>query len=146
MGNILFEKGIYLRAADTFASASKSSPEISDTNRFVAKWEDAIGLAGKSNKKAQDVRNKGIKAAPTLAPSDLIDMTLGRATSVWTVPPKDPLTAPSFSFDRCEQLASERGMQHGQSGHLEFVQQCRKNPPSDVRYRSATQPHERGRT
>ena len=37
-----------------------------------------------------------------------------------------PTTA---SFEKCEQLAIERGVPHGQTGHSEFVQQCMGQRP-----------------
>ncbi len=37
-----------------------------------------------------------------------------------------PTTA---SFEKCEQLAIERGVPHGQTGHTEFVQQCMGQRP-----------------
>ncbi len=37
-----------------------------------------------------------------------------------------PATA---SFEKCEQLAIERGVPHGQTGHTEFVQQCMGQRP-----------------
>jgi len=37
-----------------------------------------------------------------------------------------PATA---SFEKCEQLAIERGVPHGQTGHSEFVQQCMGQRP-----------------
>jgi len=38
--------------------------------------------------------------------------------------------APSVeSFEKCEQLAIERGVPHGQTGHTEFVQQCMGERP-----------------
>jgi uncharacterized membrane protein len=37
-----------------------------------------------------------------------------------------PTTA---SFEKCEQLAIERGVPHGQTGHSEFVQQCMGERP-----------------
>jgi hypothetical protein len=33
------------------------------------------------------------------------------------------------SFEKCEQLAIERGVPHGQTGHSEFVQQCMGQRP-----------------
>jgi hypothetical protein len=33
------------------------------------------------------------------------------------------------SFEKCEQLAIERGVPHGQTGHTEFVQQCMGKRP-----------------
>lgn len=33
------------------------------------------------------------------------------------------------TFERCEQLAIERGVPHGQTGHTEFVQQCMGQRP-----------------
>jgi hypothetical protein len=33
------------------------------------------------------------------------------------------------SFEKCEQLAIERGVPHGQTGHTEFVQQCMGQRP-----------------
>ena len=33
------------------------------------------------------------------------------------------------SFKKCEQLAIERGVPHGQTGHTEFVQQCMGERP-----------------
>jgi len=38
--------------------------------------------------------------------------------------------APSVgTFEQCEQLAIERGVPHGQTGHSEFVQQCMGQRP-----------------
>jgi hypothetical protein len=38
--------------------------------------------------------------------------------------------APSVgTFEKCEQLAIERGVPHGQTGHTEFVQQCMGQRP-----------------
>ena len=33
------------------------------------------------------------------------------------------------SFEKCEQLAIQRGVPHGQTGHTEFVQQCMGQRP-----------------
>ena len=33
------------------------------------------------------------------------------------------------SFEKCEQLAIERGVPHGQTGHSEFVQECMGQRP-----------------
>jgi hypothetical protein len=33
------------------------------------------------------------------------------------------------SFEKCEQLAIERGVPHGQTGHTEFVQECMGQRP-----------------
>ena len=33
------------------------------------------------------------------------------------------------SFEKCEQLAIERGVPHGQTGHSEFVEQCMGKRP-----------------
>jgi hypothetical protein len=33
------------------------------------------------------------------------------------------------TFEQCEQLAIERGVPHGQTGHSEFVQQCMGQRP-----------------
>jgi hypothetical protein len=33
------------------------------------------------------------------------------------------------TFEHCEQLAIERGVPHGQTGHSEFVEQCMGKPP-----------------
>ncbi len=39
--------------------------------------------------------------------------------------------APSVaSFEKCEQLAIDRGVPHGQTGHSEFVEQCMGKRPS----------------
>ena len=32
------------------------------------------------------------------------------------------------SFEKCEQLAIERGVPHGQTGHTDFVRQCMGQP------------------
>jgi uncharacterized membrane protein len=37
--------------------------------------------------------------------------------------------ATTASFEKCEQLAIERGVPHGQTGHTEFVQQCMGERP-----------------
>jgi len=38
--------------------------------------------------------------------------------------------APSVaSFEKCEELAIERGVPHGQTGHSEFVEQCMGKRP-----------------
>ena len=38
--------------------------------------------------------------------------------------------APSVaSFEKCEELATERGVPHGQTGHSEFVEQCMGKRP-----------------
>jgi hypothetical protein len=34
-----------------------------------------------------------------------------------------------ISFENCEQLAIQRGVPHGQTGHSEFVQQCMGQRP-----------------
>ena len=33
------------------------------------------------------------------------------------------------SFEKCEQLAIDRGVPHGQTGHSEFVEQCMGKRP-----------------
>jgi hypothetical protein len=33
------------------------------------------------------------------------------------------------SFERCEQLAIERGVPHGQNGHADFVRECMGKRP-----------------
>jgi hypothetical protein len=49
------------------------------------------------------------------------------AVPAWAAKRKPaPTTA---SFEKCEQLAIERGLPHGQTGHTEFVQQCMGQRP-----------------
>jgi len=42
---------------------------------------------------------------------------------------KRKAAATTASFEKCEQLAIERGVPHGQTGHTEFVQQCMGERP-----------------
>jgi hypothetical protein len=37
--------------------------------------------------------------------------------------------ATTASFEKCEQLAIEKGVPHGQTGHTEFVEQCMGKRP-----------------
>ena len=47
------------------------------------------------------------------------------AASVAGAPPRGSVG----SFEKCEQLAIQRGVPHGQTGHTEFVQQCMGQRP-----------------
>jgi uncharacterized membrane protein len=42
---------------------------------------------------------------------------------------KHKAASTTASFEKCEQLAIERGVPHGQTGHTEFVQQCMGERP-----------------
>jgi hypothetical protein len=42
---------------------------------------------------------------------------------------KKAVTPTVESFEQCEQLAIERGVPHGQTGHSEFVEQCMGKRP-----------------
>jgi hypothetical protein len=54
-------------------------------------------------------------------------LAIGFGVSVSAAKRKAP---PSVgTFEQCEQLAIERGVPHGQTGHSEFVQQCMDQRP-----------------
>jgi hypothetical protein len=55
-------------------------------------------------------------------------LAVGLSVSASAAKRKTP--APTVgSFEKCEQLAMERGVPHGQTGHTEFVQQCMGQRP-----------------
>jgi uncharacterized protein YbjT (DUF2867 family) len=55
-------------------------------------------------------------------------LAVGLSVSALAAKRKAP--APTVnSFEKCEQLAIERGVPHGQTGHSEFVQQCMGQRP-----------------
>jgi hypothetical protein len=67
----------------------------------------------------------------TPAPGHTRDLGFG----VWGTCPQPasvagaPLRGSLGAFEKCEQLAIERGVPHGQTGHTEFVQQCMGQRP-----------------
>jgi len=73
--------------------------------------------------------------APQLTEDMMRIMTLAVATALavsLAVPAsaaKRKAAPPVASFEKCEQLAIERGVPHGQTGHSEFVQQCMGQRP-----------------
>jgi len=62
-------------------------------------------------------------------------MTLGVAAilavglSASALAAKKKSAATVDSFEKCEQLAIDRVVPHGQTGHTSFVQQCMGQPP-----------------
>jgi len=64
----------------------------------------------------------------TLAVAAVLAVSLAVPASAAKAKRKAP--APTVgSFEKCEQLAIERGVPHGQTGHSEFVQQCMGQRP-----------------
>jgi hypothetical protein len=64
----------------------------------------------------------------TLAVAAVLAVSLAVPASAAKAKRKAP--APSVgSFEKCEQLAIDRGVPHGQTGHTEFVQQCMGQRP-----------------
>jgi hypothetical protein len=60
----------------------------------------------------------------------VIAAVLAIGLSVSASAAKRKASAPAVgSFEKCEQLAIERGVPHGQTGHSEFVQQCMGQRP-----------------
>ena len=64
-------------------------------------------------------------------------MTLGVAAllaiglSASAVAAKKKTSTSVDAFEKCEQLAIDRGVPHGQTGHTSFVQQCMGKPPTN---------------
>jgi len=57
-------------------------------------------------------------------------LAVGLSVSASAAKRKAP--APTISsFEKCEQLAIERGVPHGQTGHTAFVQQCMGKRPTN---------------
>ncbi len=51
------------------------------------------------------------------------------ATAASAAKKKTAVRATMETFEQCEQLAIDRGVPHGQTGHSEFVEQCMGKPP-----------------
>jgi hypothetical protein len=76
--------------------------------------------------KATRLKQEEIMRFTTLAIVAILAIGLGSAASA----AKQKAPAPTVgSFEKCEQLAIERGVPHGQTGHSEFVQQCMGQRP-----------------
>jgi hypothetical protein len=61
----------------------------------------------------------------TLAMAAVLVVSFGAAASA----AKKKKPAPTVgTFEHCEQLAIERGVPHGQTGHTDFVRQCMGQP------------------
>lgn len=54
-------------------------------------------------------------------------LAAGFVTTASAAKKKPPMTV--GSFEHCEQLAIERGVPHGQTGHADFVRQCMGRRP-----------------
>jgi hypothetical protein len=54
-------------------------------------------------------------------------MTVGFAATASAAKKKPAMTV--GTFEQCEQLAIERGVPHGQTGHRDFVDQCMGKRP-----------------
>src|SRR5882672_12382492 len=84
----------------------------------------------------QLVWRKGVRRGRRKSTEDMMRiMTLAVAAALaasLAVPAsaaKRKAAATTASFEKCEQLAIERGVPHGQTGHTEFVQQCMGERP-----------------
>ena len=56
-------------------------------------------------------------------------LAVGLAIPASAAKKKAAPTATVGTFEKCEQLAIDRGVPHGQTGHSEFVQQCMGQRP-----------------
>lgn len=64
----------------------------------------------------------------TLAVAAVLAVSLAAPASAAKA--KRKAAAPTVgTFEQCEQLAIQRGVPHGQTGHTEFVQQCMGQRP-----------------
>jgi hypothetical protein len=82
-----------------------------------------VSVRGDTNKSQEDMMR-----VMTLAVAAVLAVSLAVPASAAKAKRKAP--APTVgSFEKCEQLAIERGVPHGQTGHTEFVQQCMGQRP-----------------
>ena len=57
-------------------------------------------------------------------------LAVGLSVSASAATKRKSAPAPTVgSFEKCEQLAIDRGVPHGQTGHSEFVEQCMGKRP-----------------
>jgi hypothetical protein len=81
-----------------------------------------------SSQGGEDEKMEGTMRILTFALAAMLAVSVATAASA-AKKKATPVKPTVGSFEQCEQLAIERGVPHGQTGHTEFVQQCMGQRP-----------------
>jgi hypothetical protein len=92
---------------------------------FTGRRSDCIQLAWSRWPSGAPITTEDMMRIMTLAVAAVLAVSFAVPASA----AKRKAAATTASFEKCEQLAIERGVPHGQTGHTEFVQQCMGERP-----------------
>ena len=92
---------------------------------FTGRRSDCIQLAGGRWPSGASQITEDMMRIMTLAVAAVLAVSFAVPASA----AKRKAAPTTASFEKCEQLAIERGVPHGQTGHSEFVQQCMGERP-----------------